>query len=831
MDVMAVLAIVNKVILVANTLIQAGQSAEPAITALINFAKGIKKGPITPEEIAKTDAILDALISQFNEELPDLPCESHKMADSNTNSRQYDDLLDYDDELTASTPRVSNEAQPPFQIYEGSRIAVGKGIGIMVKRKLDAAKVAYDAVNMMTEEIFRYYNHHHGKINNTPRGVFKRGDASENVIFSNLNVMLPAVYSKNPDITCSTTDEGDEDFLETLEALINALFKRKDGLNAKPRIKKGAGMGLLTNFGIIKLGFTQKSDSREVAMREMERITDELGKAKKQQDVDRLYGELEALERNMEVLEPSGFGLTNVLPHRLIVDPNAEQPDGLDAGWMLEEVYFQTSYLTARFTQSDEEDDPDDTNRKLIYKPTHKARFTAGNGAGRDDGLGLVMDSIDKTGNEPTSFTEDERTAYINMYYTKCFYYWEKATRRLMLFHSGDWTWPIWVWDDPLGLTRFYPYFIISFAMSTGGTVSVGETAYVLDHQDEVNDIARQKSRIRRSIFDYFFYNSSKFKKDEVEKFIRVLRGETSRGKHAIGVDAGEMKISDVFESLMPPSGQHEKMFEVDPVLASINRITNTSDALRGVQFKTNTTEDAVQSYMESLKLSVGAKVDVIEDVVADIALAVAEIAVQFMDEEQVAGLVGPYLAQFWQQMTVEQFHADYDVELVAGSMEKPTSIFKKKEAIDVTTAVGQFASAAPGSTLTIMLKVLSKAFTEVVIKPEDWAALKAEIQANLQRGVSTQGGQGAPQVGQQPPNGQDGGTQMDQNGGGDIRQAALQLPDPVKQKVMQLKQGGASDDQIRQFVTQQVQANQNPADGGGRQRTQANGSAQQQLQ
>jgi len=755
------------------------------------------------------------------------------MTDTLTGSRQYDDLLDYDDELTTKArPRESKDVQPPFQIYEGSRIAVGKAFGTMCKRKIDAAKVAYDAVNAVTEEVFRYYNHHHGKINNTPRGVFKRGDASENVIFSNLNVMLPAVYSKNPDITCSTTDEGDEDFLQTLEALINALFKRKDGLNAKPRIKKGAGMGLLTNLGIIKLNFTQKSDSREVAMREMERITTELGKAKKQQDVDRLYGELEALERNMEVLEPSGFGLSNVLPHRLIVDPYAEQSDGMDAGWMAEEVYLSTAYLTARFTSPDEEDDPDDTNRKLIYKPTHKARFVVGEGGQRDDGLGLVMDSIDKTGNEPTSFTEDERTAYINMYYTKCFYYWDKPTRRLMLFHSGDWTWPIWVWDDPLGLTRFYPYFIISFVMSTGGTVSVGETAYILDHQDEVNDIARQKSRIRRSVFDYFFYNSSKFKKDEVEKFIRVLRGETSRGKHAIGVDAGEMKISDVFEALKPPSAEHEKLFDSEPTLASINRITNTSDALRGVQFKTNTTEDAVQSYMESLKLSVGAKVDVIEDVVADIALAVAEVAVQFMDEQDVENVVGPYLAQFWQQMTVSEFHANYDVELVAGSMEKPTSIFKKKEAVDVTTAVGQFASAAPGSTLTIMLKVLSKAFTEIVIKPEDWAALKQEIQANLQRGVSTGGGQPQPGGQQpQPANGQAGGIQMDQNGGGDIRQKALQLPDAVKQKVMQLKQQGASDDQIRQFVTQQVQTNQNPANGGGRQGTQTNGSAQQQLQ
>jgi len=69
MDVLAILAIVNKVILVANTLIQAGQSAEPAITALINFAKGINRGPLSAEQIAQTDAILDALIARFNEDI------------------------------------------------------------------------------------------------------------------------------------------------------------------------------------------------------------------------------------------------------------------------------------------------------------------------------------------------------------------------------------------------------------------------------------------------------------------------------------------------------------------------------------------------------------------------------------------------------------------------------------------------------------------------------------------------------------------------------------------------------------------------------------------
>lgn len=728
------------------------------------------------------------------------------------------DLFDIDEALKPVKPKV--EKQPLFQIYEGSRIAVGKAVGKMCQRKVEAANAAYEHVYNIWEEVFRYYNHDQSRTQNTPRGVFKRGDGTENIVFSNLNVMLPAVYSKDPDITCSTSDQSDEPFLRTLQSLINALFKRKDGLNAKPHIKKAAGMGLLTNCGIIKLGFTRKSDSKELALIEMERMTKELAECTTQEEVDNIYGEFEALERNMEVLEPSGFSLGNVLPHNLVIDPYAEEPDGMDARWMSERVFFQTNYLTARFTKPADDDEAEDdeyanTNRVLIYKPSHKARFVTGEGGNRDDGVGLVMEAINSRGNTPTSYTEDERTAYINMYYTECWFFWDKPTRRLFLFSAQDWTWPIWVWDDPLGLTRFFPYFIVSFVMSTGGTVSAGETAYILDQQDEINDITRQQGKIRRSIFDYFFYNSDKIKRNEAEKFVSALRGETKTGKHAIGVAAGEMDISKCIEAMAPPAAHYEKLFDKEPVLATINRITNTSDALRGVQFKTNTTEDAVQSYMESLKLSVGAKVDVIEDVVADIAWAVAEICVQFLDEEEVAGIIGEALAQNWTQMTVEDLRANYSVNIVAGSMEKPNSIFKKKEAIEVCQALGQFAQAAPGTTLTIMLKVLSQAFTDIIVKPEDWEALKQEIAANLSRGVSdgsSPGGGGAP----------------DQGGGNDLRAQANNLPPQIKQKIVQMKNAGASDQQLKQAIMQAVQqqSNSGQQQAGGRQRSIANGAA-----
>ena len=174
--------------------------------------------------------------------------------------------------------------------------------------------------------------------------------------------------------------------------------------------------------------------------------------------------------------------------------------------------------------------------------------------------------------------------------------------------------------------------------------------------------------------------------------------------------------------------------------------------------------------------------------------------------------------------MTVEEFRANYNVNVIAGSMEKPNSVFKKKEAVEICQAVGQFAQAAPGTTLRIMLKVLSNAFTDVVIKPEDWAALDAEIKATLSRGVSdgsSPGGGAAP-----------GGVQP-QGGRGDLRAQANSLPPEIKQKIVQMKNSGASPQQLKAAILQAVQQQSNSGQQqqqqpqpGRQQRSIANGAA-----
>lgn len=693
-------------------------------------------------------------------------------------------------DLGAEPVERESPTQPLYRIYEGSRIAVGKATGPMWRKALDASLTAYENTYNIWQQCYQYYNNNQNTVVGTPIGQFHRGDGTENIIFSNLNIMLPAIYSKDPDITCSTTDEADQPFCDAFEGYVNTIFKSRHILHAKPKIKKAAGIGLLTNCGVLKLEYTKKDDSREFAIQEMTRITDELGKVTKQEDAENLYGQLEALEQNMELMQPSGFGLCNILPHNLIIDPHAEEPNGMDARWMMERAFLPTAALTARYTKKAEEDeDLAEGDRVLVYKPTHKAIFTQGEGGSRDEGLGLVLRALDMATNVPTAHTEDERTAYENMYYSECYFVWDKTTRRIFLFHRDDWTWPLWVWDEPVPTSRFFPYFVISFSMSTGGTVSPGEVAYVLDQQDEINDINRQKSRIRRSIFDYFFYNSDAINAKEAEKFVKTIQGEhTGDGQKLLGVRAGERKVSECIEAMAPPSVQYESLFDKQPVLESINRITNTSDALRGTQFKTNTNVASVKSYEQSMRISVGAKVDVIEDVVADLANTIGEIAVQELGADEVAEVIGDQLAKGWEQMDLATFHGTYNVQVVAGSMEKPTSQFKKQEAIEVTQAVGQFAQAAPATTLTIMLKVLEKAFTEIVIKPEDWEMMRQEVAMNMQA-------QKAPEQAQ--VEGQDELAQL--------KEAAAQLPPEAQQEVIRMHESGADPAQILAFVQDQT--------------------------
>jgi hypothetical protein len=79
-------------------------------------------------------------------------------------------------------------------------------------------------------------------------------------------------------------------------------------------------------------------------------------------------------------------------------------------------------------------------------------------------------------------------------------------------------------------------------------------------------------------------------------------------------------------------------------------------------------------------------------------------------------------------------------VRVEGGSTQKPNSMGKKKEALEVGQVLGQFASVTPVAAV-VALKVFERAFDEVVISDMEWQS----IQQSLQQPPPGPGGEGAP--------------------------------------------------------------------------------------
>jgi hypothetical protein len=177
-----------------------------------------------------------------------------------------DEILSNMGEPVQAAPKVDKE--PMYKVYADSKIPVGKGVGMMMKTKHNAARTAYTNIYESWNEAFRYYNHDQSKSQSSTRGLFKRGDVTENIVYSNINTILPATYSKNPDISVSTLAGGQVPFQKALQALLNRLVRMKaaPGINLKNKAKKAAMLAELTNQGTLKLDWVGKNEGREAAV-------------------------------------------------------------------------------------------------------------------------------------------------------------------------------------------------------------------------------------------------------------------------------------------------------------------------------------------------------------------------------------------------------------------------------------------------------------------------------------------------------------------------------------------------------------------------------------
>lgn len=663
-----------------------------------------------------------------------------------------------DEELRGQVPF---EQQPVYKVYADARIPVSKKAGSLWRSRKDAATTKLNQTGRVAnwEEAIRYYKNDQrtgrmGTAAKTRADRGKTGRESENIVFANTSALVPAVYAKNP--TCEVTanyrdddQEGGQDdqlrsLVTTAERLVNALSSKQaaPGINLKPKARKCVVMATLTNIAYLESGYTFRDQSSEQAVQDLDRIAQEMASADDPKDIEELEGQLEALEEKIDFLNPSGPWVKFRHPKDVLVDPDATEADLSDAKWVMVAEYLATQYINAvyRLKQGEE--------WRSLYKPTHVV--AAGDGKGVQEEINTF--SLLKGKTDFRTFGFEDEDSFNKAARTKVWKVWDKVTRRVYLFSDDDWKWPIWVWDDPYNLENFFPVRSLQFYTDPEDDIGQSEVMYYLDQQDAINELNEEERKVRRRLTGTLFYNKSVITNSEV--IDAYMKGDQK--ERAIGVDVPpDTNVQQALFSLVPPSAPFGQILEAmrNHLNAAIQRVSSVQPVMQGQEFKTNTTNEAIETYNSTQQTRLDEKIDCVEDLIGYVLWDVMQMCLQFMTQEEVGVLLGEKDGQVWQNYSPAEIRTKFSVRVVGGSSQKPTSKIKKQEAIQMAQTLGQYAQAGQGVVVLMMLKVMERAFDELTITTEDWQFLQNAIMQSIQNSNPTgaEGGQPAPEEGPSP--------------------------------------------------------------------------------
>lgn len=716
-----------------------------------------------------------------------------------------------DDEIARGdmdvVPQKKEKYKPVYQVVStDSKIPVAKAHGKLwqSRKKQALSKRKTRELDQAWDEALCYYRNDQTKhraegdgdsegSEELARRMYRRFSETENIVFANTSALVPLLYAKNPSAEFTANDPEDAQLATTLKMLMARLMSKKaaPGINLKQKVRKSVVMCTLTNAAYMEIGYTFREQSSDQALQDLGKLSQELIKAKTPEDIRAVEGRIEALEATVDLLRPAGPWAKFRRPHDVLVDPDALEDDHSDGRWMMIREYISTAYLNARFRQTKE------GAKMSLYKPTHvvKASEDGDNSAEHEINNYTLFDTSEKAG--AASFGYGDEQSYQRAQRTMCWWVWDKITRRVLLYADNDWEWPIWVWDDPYTLQGFFPLYKLQFYTDPEEPMSKGEVTYYLDQQDAINQINSEFKQARQWARRNLFFDKNKVSKDEVE---RMLKGDEDV---AVGVDVPEgMNLKDFVQAIVPPSMQFVQLFDKKPILEAIDRVSSVQPVMRGVEFKTNTTNQAINTYNSMQQTRTDEKIDAVEDYIGQIAWGMAQLCLQFMSKEQVATLIGETAAATWVTMSPDEIAATIQMTVVGGSTQKQTSEAKKQQALQMGQVLGQFVNAAPKPVISVMLETMRGAFNDV-IPDEHWQMIMQQVA-------------GTPDQGSAPPAAAEGGAPPQQGAGGGapaqgdpiaaIEQVVDALPPEAKQALGMAMARGVP---VREALTRIAQAAQ----------------------
>lgn len=632
-----------------------------------------------------------------------------------------------------------------YKLDPVTKVPVSRYEGNVWKGRRDAGRKAIGHLTAGWEEAEYYYDNaqqnHRKETGGNKAGTRNVGkdrrdsfSMTENIVYATVNAVIPNVYAKNPSIEVTMTDSSMERFGLALKRLGNRLMEMRaqPGINLKPKMRKCILRTEVTNEAWVLIGWTKREDSADAARDDIARIGKELAEAKDAVQIERLEGELLALEEQIDLLDPPGPFVKTLRAVNVLTDTAAEEDDTSDTNWIMVCVMEQTKKLNARYRTKDK-----DGNYTSAYAASHVVDAIAASSTAQATQEQIDnFKMFDSAKDNPKDYGYADRESYERGKRTAVWYCFDKVKRRFYMYADKDWTWPIWVFDDPYHFPDFFPLERLQWHPSPTAPRTRGEVSHYLDQQDEINIINDELNRARVSLRDKTLFNSRVLSIKMIEDIL------SNPNKKFVGIPVPEgHKLTDHIMGQPQPNLEFAHLWDKAPAKAAVNMLSGLGEAMRGEQFKTNTTNQAIQEYTSVSATRLDEKRDAVEDFIGAIMWKVLFLCMQFMDDKSFHELTGNEFQDLpWQNMQPDQIRHVIQCRVEGGSTQKPTSAAKKGEALQLAQILGQFASTSPIA-LVLAIKTFARSFDGFTVTAEEWEMLMQSVQAQMQQQQADGGG------------------------------------------------------------------------------------------
>lgn len=622
------------------------------------------------------------------------------------------------------------------RLLHENAIPVPRNLGERLSKQYDATLAVYKDFHTDWKNAIKTFNEE-GSVADFQR----TGVAKHNYVRQNVQSLIDFTYLRDPDAEfTSLRDNGDEEkedgFISALDATLDVVISDNNvhGIGLRKYVQRQIVIAHLTNYGIIKLDHTPKVGSLNDVLELFESLKKKIKDPKDEAELNQLYSLYDRLSEEMQNRKPMGLRLKNISPFMFFVDPACTKDDLSDASFCFEYEYIKESHIKSEYMTFDED------KGKWLYRYDQNKQYEASDEKRPTNAQSAKEKLVDELMPEAS----EKEAEYNKTGTVLCVWWFDKITKQKYLYIAGEWDTPLWVYEDDLQISQFFPYFLLAFSPSVSNILRLSEASYYIPHQNVINENAKQETFIKRNAFSTFIYNTQMVDNKEVKKLIDEMMKPKSGSIRAVGIKLSqpEAKVENLLSPLIPPSAQIAKLFDNTANVEVIQASSRINNAFTGGEFKTNTTNDAIQAYSTFAETKFSALTDTIEETTARLFWAITEIIVSKFSKDYVTTLIGATKASAFNPLPVQEYNSLYIMKIEAGSTEKANSAQKKQEAVQIIQMLGQFGKAAPMTIISIVSKLLRKVFSPHMVTDKELELLKQEGTAAMQKGVSTQQGQ-----------------------------------------------------------------------------------------